>query len=138
MVLGAADHGGIVNASCPVGCGVIYQVDPASGVETVLYSFTGGADGADLRGTLVYHDNALYGTAYGGGQPGCSSRSGCGTFYELDLATSRLTVLHAFSGGADGAAPNAGLLYSNGVLYGTTSEGGDAICDCGTAFAIAL
>ena len=47
-------------------------------------------------------------------------------------------MLHAFTGGADGALPSAGLTGDNsGSLYGTTSEGGNG-CEgsvgCGTVF----
>jgi uncharacterized repeat protein (TIGR03803 family) len=42
-------------------------------------------------------------------------------------------VLHSFKGTkTDGAYPRAGLLYANGTLYGTTSSGGNGLCEgCG-------
>jgi uncharacterized repeat protein (TIGR03803 family) len=43
-------------------------------------------------------------------------------------------VLHAFSGGSDGAIPYAGLVNLNGTLYGTTLRGGAN--NAGTVFAI--
>jgi uncharacterized repeat protein (TIGR03803 family) len=44
--------------------------------------------------------------------------------FKLD-STGTLTVLHAFSGGADGSQPTAGLIRDvNGNLYGTTFQGG--------------
>lgn len=47
--------------------GVVYKSDP-SGVETVLYAFTGGADGGNPYGgvTLDAAGN-IYGTTMGGG-----------------------------------------------------------------------
>lgn len=45
------------------------------------------------------------------------------------------TVLHSFAGGSDGATPYGTLLYYNGALYGTTSNGG-AGGNLGTVFRI--
>jgi hypothetical protein len=50
-------------------------------------------------------------------------------------------VLHSFQNAPDGWDPAAGLINVNGVLYGTTSEGGDGgrgciHIGCGTIFAI--
>jgi uncharacterized repeat protein (TIGR03803 family) len=52
-------------------------------------------------------------------------------------AASKYKSLHAFKGGADGAAPYAGLILdSAGNLYGTTANGGSANCSlgCGVVF----
>jgi len=52
------------------GAGVIFKLSPGSGgwTETILYNFTGGADGSSPMGTL-FRDSAgnLYGTTYVGG-----------------------------------------------------------------------
>jgi uncharacterized repeat protein (TIGR03803 family) len=55
------------------------MITPA-GVETAVYSFTGGSDGATPRGDLVQgSDGALYGTASTGGA------SGQGVVFRLTL-----------------------------------------------------
>ena len=61
---GATSEGGL--NTCLGGCGVIFKLDTA-GKETVLYSFTGTADGANPGGALI-RDSAgnLYGIAVGG------------------------------------------------------------------------
>ena len=77
--------------------GVVFKLD-TTGTETVLYSFTGGADGANPYAGLI-RDSAgnLYGTTYGGGT------SNWGVVFKLDT-TGTETVLHSFTGGADGGA----------------------------------
>lgn len=97
----------------------------ASG-EKVLYSFRGGSDGAGPDGTL-YTDQAgnYFGTTSGGGGgTKCGGDLGCGTVFEL-AADGTETVLHAFSGGSDGAFPYGGVISDlAGDLYGTSSSGG--------------
>ena len=85
----------------------------------VLYAFTGGVDGASPVAGLI-RDSAgnLYGTAERGG------KSNNGVVFKVDT-TGKETVLHRFTGGADGANPEAGLIAdSAGNLYGTTVVGG--------------
>jgi uncharacterized repeat protein (TIGR03803 family) len=108
------------------GHGVVYKVDK-SGQETVLYSFTGEADGGEPDYAGVIRDSAgnLYGTTYYGGTAGCGG-FGCGVVYKLDTAGQE-TVLYSFKGGADGAGPAGGVVRdAAGTFYGTTSVGGPA------------
>jgi uncharacterized repeat protein (TIGR03803 family) len=104
--------------------GVVYKLDPA-GNETVLHSFTGGADGGGPQAGVI-RDSAgnLYGTTQNGGLGNCLV-GGCGVVYKLDPAGNE-TVLYSFSGGADGGNPIAGVMReaTTGKLYGTTYSGG--------------
>jgi uncharacterized repeat protein (TIGR03803 family) len=110
-----------------VGYGTIFKLDAAGGF-IVLHTFTGGAGGADPFAGLV-RDSAgnLYGTTYQGGGGGATCQTfdgGCGIAFELS-PTGKFSVLHSFTGGADGGwlfAPLA--LDSKGNLYGTASIGG--------------
>jgi uncharacterized repeat protein (TIGR03803 family) len=98
--------------------GGVFKVAP-DGTETVLYSFTGGADGAFPEAGLI-RDNAgnLYGTTTQGGS------DNIGVVFKVDPSGTE-TVLHSFTGGADGVIPVGGLLRdAAGNLYGTTSQGG--------------
>lgn len=110
------------------GQGVVYKVDPA-GHQSVLYTFTGGVDGGNPAAGVI-RDSAgnLYGTtAYGGAAQGTA---GSGVVYKLDTAGQE-TVLHTFTGGADGKWPFSGvILDSEGNLYGTTNSGGAAASPC--------
>jgi uncharacterized repeat protein (TIGR03803 family) len=123
------------------GCGTVFALTPPTfpGMpwsETVLYSFF--ADGLRPRGGLVTDaSGALYGTTSSGG------RTLQGTVFKLEppglpggVWTS--TTIYTFGAGApgDGAEPYGTLIMdSNGVLYGTTLEGG-AACNCGTVFSL--
>jgi uncharacterized repeat protein (TIGR03803 family) len=120
------------------GCGTVFKLD-TTGKETVLHSFV-GTDGHGPRGGLI-RDAAgnLYGTAlYGGNLSRCGGL-GCGTVFKLDVA-GKLTVLHAFKGGLDGAQPIGNLARDpHGNLYGNTYEGGSFDCQgpgCGTLFKV--
>jgi uncharacterized repeat protein (TIGR03803 family) len=110
---GTTESGGTV-------AGTVFKLDRA-GTETVLYSFTGGADGGYPYAGLT-RDSAgnLYGATVAGGS------SGYGVIFKLDT-TGNETVLHAFTGGADGGSPfGTPIQDSEGNLYGTTQNGGSA------------
>jgi uncharacterized repeat protein (TIGR03803 family) len=109
------------------GFGTVFKVTP-SGKETVLHSFTpNGEDGfyPDAGVILDSKDN-VYGTTISGGA------IGVGTVFEV-TASGTETVLHSFTGGADGISPAASLVFDKkGDLYGTTDSGGSF--DLGTVF----
>lgn len=111
---GTTYSGGSANA------GVVYKLD-AAGNETVLYSFTGGADGGNPWGGVVLDSSGnLYGTTYSGGANGL----GWGVVYKVDAAGHQ-TVLHAFNGGSDGSGPIGDLIFDSvGDLYGTAASSG--------------
>lgn len=100
------------------GAGVVFKLTE-TGVQKVLYNFTGGADGANPNSRLISDASGnLYGTTFAGGA------DSAGTVFKLTPAGVE-TVLHSFKGGADGANPIAKLTFdSAGNLYGTTSAGG--------------
>jgi uncharacterized repeat protein (TIGR03803 family) len=134
---GATSVGG--SGQCGVlgmGCGTVFKLD-RKGKETVLHSFT-GPDGDSPNGVIRDASGNLYGTTYAGGSGQCNF-GGCGTVFRLDVR-GKETVLHSFTGGADGAFPFAGVvLDAKGNLYGTTFNGGDMSCGsdglgCGVVF----
>ena len=109
--------------------GTVFQLSPsgAGWTHTVLYSFTGGADGGEpYKGvTLDPHGN-IYGTAVTGG--GGSCEGGCGVVFKLTRNADgswTQTVIHQFTGGSDGFGPGSGLTFDqHGNLYGMTPTGG--------------
>jgi uncharacterized repeat protein (TIGR03803 family) len=110
------------------GNGAIFAYDLKTKKETVLYSFTGNADGAAPVGGLVYSDGTLYGTAFYGGN------GTAGTVFAVNAVTGAETTLYSFTGGADGGLPFTGVILDGGVLYGTAYAGGAG--QAGTIFAV--
>jgi uncharacterized repeat protein (TIGR03803 family) len=109
--------------------GTVFKLD-TTGQETVLYSFTGGADGGyPYAGLVLDKKGNLYGTTYAGGV------SGQGTVFKLTTVGNEV-VLYSFTGGADGGSPTAPLLRDGkGNLYGTTYFGGAS--NAGVVFKLA-
>jgi uncharacterized repeat protein (TIGR03803 family) len=128
---GTTAYGGANNS------GVVFKLN-AAGTETVLYSFTGGADGGYPYGSLVIKAGTIYGTTSAGGNTsGSCFPSGCGVVFKLEAGGAE-TVLYTFAGyPTDGANPYAGLVMDTaGNLYGTTYNGGGGTCTngCGIVF----
>jgi len=110
--------------------GVVFKLTPPTAgqtawTETVLYNFTGGADGGGVYANLMMDKSgALYGTTITGGT------NGVGLVFKLTPPAAggtawTQTVLYAFSGGADGSIPESVLTEdSTGALYGSTTLGG--------------
>jgi uncharacterized repeat protein (TIGR03803 family) len=123
------------------GKGTVFKLD-TTGAETVLYNFTGGADGGNPFGGLTRDQNGtLYGTAeIGGSKSGRSSSYigylGCCRGVVFSLSGTSENVLYSFTGGHDGGTPAADLLLHNGALYGTTLSGGPG--HRGTAFSVTV
>ncbi len=146
---GATNEGGDLSCNAPNGCGTLFKLDTSNN-ESVLYSFTGGADGYSPYGLTRDAQGNLYGYS-GGGDLACNSPNGCGMVFEVDT-TGNETVLYSFTGtGGDGMGPDSPILRdAKGNLYGTTGEGGDLSCTtgpggngqtligCGTVFKLAL
>ncbi len=110
-----ADGGG-------VGAGAIFRVNTDGSSYQVVYSFSDSAtSGAHPRARLI--DSAagvLYGTTIEGGA------EGVGTAFRVQRDGGGHAVLNSFTvSGGDGAYPAGGLMEaSDGLLYGTTQNGG--------------
>jgi uncharacterized protein (TIGR03437 family) len=117
---GTTSSGGTSNA-CTSGCGTVFTITP-QGTLTTLHTFN-SIGGSSPQGSLVLgSDGNFYGTTSSGGTSnGCTS--GCGTIFRI-TAQGTLTTLYNFNG-AEGSAPQAGLIQANdGNFYGATNTGG--------------
>jgi uncharacterized repeat protein (TIGR03803 family) len=140
-LFGTTSEGGSANGSG--GGGTIFEVAAGSNVATVLYSFTGGADGASPQGRLLADASGnLYGTTLGSSTPNPNNQ---GTVFKLSRNINPQVPPVLFNlatlNGSNGADPHAGLIAdAHGNLYGTTSEGGTngtGTDNAGTVFEIA-
>ncbi len=107
--------------SCSISCGTVFRL-AASGAFRVLYTFTGGDDGASpTSGVIRDKFGNLYGTTYLGGV------NAGGVVYKISNS-GKFSVIYSFcsiSNCADGENPLTGLVQdSTGHLYGTTYIGG--------------
>lgn len=103
--------------------------------ETVLHAFqNSSSDGAIPVAGMVDGNGTYYGTTEEGGA------SGNGAIVSYTPKTGTEKLLYSFCSQArcaDGATPMGGLVYTPGVLYGTTELGGkNTVCrqGCGTIF----
>lgn len=121
---------------------VLATMTPAAQGQSfqVIYSFTGGQDGAyPSSGLTIDAADNIYGTAFSGG-----TGTGFGTVFSLSNTGSSwiLRPLHQFTGGSDGAGPAARVIIGpDGALYGSTAAGGGGPCvlmngyhGCGTVY----
>ncbi|HLY00919.1 MAG TPA: choice-of-anchor tandem repeat GloVer-containing protein [Candidatus Cybelea sp.] len=138
---GMAGSGGSGTGCNGGGCGTIFSLS-ASGAFKAIYSFKGAPkDGASPFGNLTDVNGVLYGTTeLGGASSKCKTSSGlagCGVIFRVTTSGKEQT-LYSFKDGKDGAIPTETLLYLNGVLYGTTHNGGSGSCSngCGTVFSV--
>ena len=142
-------QGGIVDGSFPMGDlafdsegniygttyagpidGSVYELTPAGGSwnESVLYSFTGGSDGAaPILGVVRDSSGNLYGSTDGS----------CGGVFQLAPSGSGWTetTLNTFTS-PEGCGPGGLVFDPAGNLYGMTAAGGSA--GGGTVFQLAL
>jgi len=90
---------------------------------TILHNFANAFsnnDGALPRDGLILSGNSLYGTTSQGG----SARDGM--VFKVNTDGTGFTNLHSFTGTNDGTGPEAGLVLSGNILYGTTVGGGSS------------
>lgn len=113
------------SGSCEGGCGVVYKLTNSGGTwtQTVIHAFTGGDDGSGPGARVTLDPNGdVYGMTPTGGA------YGLGTIYRLHEehhGTWNFTVIHAFTGGADGSSGSAGrMVLRKGRLFGAATTGG--------------
>jgi len=120
--------------TCIGGCGTVFKLAPPVNnghwTETVLYSFSGGNDGAyPWAGIAIDQAGNLYGTTQHGGT------FDQGVIFQLTPTPSGWTdtVLHNFACCDDGALPQGGMIADAfGNLFGMATYGGPE--NCGIVF----
>ncbi len=111
-----------------LGYGTAFELTPGSGTytERVIHFFgqtsEDGIRPQDADGLAADAGGNLYGATALSLQSPC----GCGAVFELSPSASGYSeqVLHYFQGGPDGALPHGSVIVRNGIVYGTTLNGG--------------
>lgn len=99
------------------------------GKKEILHSFSIG-EGDQPGATLLALRGGLFGTAR------LDGKHHGGAAFRVD-ASKHFKVLHYFGGLDDGSGPSSGLVFANGLLYGTTPFGGGNSSH-GTVFSLTL
>jgi uncharacterized repeat protein (TIGR03803 family) len=107
--------------------GTVFAVNTNGTGFTNLYSFN-SSGGEFPKGGLILSGTNLYGTTYEGG-----NGTGDGTVFAVNTSGTVFTNFYNFSG-SDGSSPQADLVLSSNILYGSTFGGGTH--GYGTLFAI--
>jgi len=130
FLYGATTYGG------SAGYGTIFEVDPndSQAPEMLLYSFSGGLDGAAPVSRIVFgQDGNLYGTTAAGETDDCLGIGGCGTVFTMTRLAPpcdpycdwALTTIYSFDK-TYGSDPYGDLVFdSANNIYGTTRYGGN-------------
>jgi uncharacterized repeat protein (TIGR03803 family) len=138
ILVGGAFYG-TTSQGGTTGRGTVFKVNTNGTGFVVLHNFSTSdssgknSDGAYPLSGLALGGNTLYGTASGGGS------AAAGTVFKINVDGSGFATLHSFTANdpatgtnSDGSAPWARLILSNGILYGTATQGGNA--GLGTVF----
>jgi uncharacterized repeat protein (TIGR03803 family) len=107
--------------------GIAPALTAQSATSSTFYPFAGGTKDGDGPTMLIQAlDGNFYGITSlgGGGGANCINDSvGCGTIFEISAA-GKETVVHSFTGGADGGIPSSIIQGPDGNIYVTTIIGG--------------
>jgi len=121
------------------GNGTVFAINTDGSGFTNLHNFAildsgTNSDGANPYAALILADSTLYGTAEQGGS------FGYGMIFKINTDGTGFTNLYSFTGGGEGANPEASLILSGNKLYGTEKQGGspgfDSHSGSGTVFSI--
>jgi uncharacterized repeat protein (TIGR03803 family) len=137
QLFGATENGG-GSSMCPSGgCGTVFSLPLHGGLAKVLYAFKGAPDAATPIGGVELIGDRLVGAAINGGSPssfgalfsappsgGPDTVSNYGALFSVSPSGGPDTILFSFPDNGGGASPNGGLRYLDGMLYGTTMNGG--------------
>jgi uncharacterized repeat protein (TIGR03803 family) len=118
ILYGTTEHGGVAYCGQFLSCGTVFSVT-TSGKYKVLHRFGHGYDGANPTAPLLIVNGTLYGTTSSGGRYNYN-----GTVFSITTTGHYRTIYDFGTNQGDAGYPAAGLIYANGLLYGTAKSEG--------------
>jgi len=118
VLYGMTAYGGANQLGC------VFKMNIDGTGYTTLLDFSGTADGACPHGSLILSGDILYGMTMMGG----TNDMGC--IFKIKTDGSGYIKMFDFYGPLNGKYPYGSLLLSGNVLYGMTSQGGNADKGC--------
>ena len=103
--------------------GTIEKIKTDGTGHTVLHNFNFGTEGAGYSGLTETAGDSLFGVNYSGGN------SNEGILYSIKKDGTGFSIHHHFTT-ATGTYPDSKLVYFDGKLYGTTTQGGNNLSRC--------
>lgn len=98
--------------------GIVYQI-ASDGTYNVLHNFQDATEGSgSVSGLVQASDNFLYSVMPLGGA------YGYGTLYRINTTGTKFKVLHTFKYGSGAYPTSTPTLYTDGTIYGLTTNGG--------------
>ena len=104
---------------------LLFKLDLKTKQVQGLFTFSGGTEGGNPDGNLIYQDGQLYGAV------GEYNNTQSGGIFSYNLATGAETMVDILNPATDGAQADS-LVACGGILYGTAYEGGSS--GLGTVF----
>jgi uncharacterized repeat protein (TIGR03803 family) len=126
LLYGATAYGGTTGrgAYSNTGAGTLFALATNDSEYAVIYNFstTGGDGQSPVGGLTLGRDGSFYGVTQSGGP------AGQGSVFRINADGAGYRILYGFGlDPIDGYNPQAGLMQgADGMLYGTTSQGGYA------------
>jgi len=129
---GTTYYGGDTSLNSGLGGGTVFSIPVGGGAVTTLATFNGN-NGEYPRCSLLLNGGTLYGTTQYGGNTSLNKGAGYGSVFSVPVGGGAVTTLATFNG-ANGWAPNGGLVLNGGTLNGTTYYGGDLSVNSGQGY----
>ena len=98
--------------------GAVFRIKPDGSGYSIILNISGGANGENIYGSVIFDGTHLYGMTELGGS------NGVGTIFKILPDGTGYTKLFDFQSVQSGSAPLGSLYLEGGFLYGMTSLGG--------------
>ena len=100
----------------------------------IRFNFTQAQGDMPSAGLALGANDVLFNSTSSDGSGGCTSGPGYGSVGYYDTTTKTGGQFYHFCNSAFAGSPGQIIVDNSGVIWGSTSQGGDATCQCGVLF----